>query len=72
MSGSAVDSHVERLAPLWRTTCTPQELFETGVYPCSRNGIYSAIARGEIETIRVGRKIAVVCAPLRRRLGLEA
>jgi hypothetical protein len=38
----------------------------------SRGGIYAAIARGDLDTIRIGRSIKVVTATLRKRLGLEA
>jgi hypothetical protein len=38
----------------------------------SRNTIYSAVANGEIDTIKVGRSIRAVSAPLRKRLGIEA
>ena len=38
----------------------------------SRGSVYGLIDRGEIETIRVGRTIRVISAPLRRRLGIEA
>jgi hypothetical protein len=36
----------------------------------SRNGSYEAAKRGDIETFKVGKKILVPTAPLRRKLGL--
>ena len=41
------------------------------VIPISRNGIYEAIRRGEIQTIKIGKKILVPTGPLKRQLGLE-
>jgi len=58
-------------ALLARPTITPDELFQSGVLPLSRNGVYEAIRRGEIDVIPFGRKKAVITAPLRRKLGLE-
>ena len=57
---------------LKRPTITPDELLLSGIFPASRNGIYAAIKRGEIETISIGRKKAVVTAALRKKLGMEA
>jgi excisionase family DNA binding protein len=37
-----------------------------------RNATYDAVHRGEIDTMRVGGRILVLTAPLRRKLGLEA
>lgn len=37
-----------------------------------RNAMYDAIKRGEIETMRIGKRIVVPTAPLRRRFGLDA
>jgi excisionase family DNA binding protein len=36
-----------------------------------RNQAYQAAARGEIPVLRVGRRLLVPTAPLRRMLGLE-
>jgi hypothetical protein len=47
-------------------------IFRTKIVPSSKNSIYSAIRRGEIEVVRVGGRIQIVTAPWRRRLGLEA
>jgi hypothetical protein len=55
---------------LSRPTITPDELFRSKVLPLSRNGIYEAIERGDIEAIKLGRKKAVITAPLRKKLGL--
>ena len=38
----------------------------------SRNASYEAAARGEIQTLRFGRRIVVPCAWLKRALQLEA
>jgi excisionase family DNA binding protein len=35
-----------------------------------RNATYDAVHRGEIDTMRVGGRILVLTAPLRRKLGL--
>jgi hypothetical protein len=66
-----VASMQEIVAALSRPTISPDKLHQLGVLPASRNGIYDACARGEIECFRVGRKIAIICAPLRRKLGLD-
>jgi hypothetical protein len=49
-------------------TCSVEECRE--IVPGSRNGTYDAIKRGEIPSIRIGRKIHVLTAPLKARLGL--
>jgi hypothetical protein len=36
----------------------------------SKGGIYEAVRRGDFETIRVGRLIKVITAPLRKKLGI--
>jgi hypothetical protein len=61
-------AEIDRL--LSRPTITAEEL--AGVIRTSRNGAYDAIRRGEVETIKVGRKIKVLTAPLRRQLGIGA
>jgi len=38
----------------------------------SRGSVYSAAARGEIETVKIGHAIRAVTAPLRRKLGIDA
>src|SRR5690242_2198349 len=56
---------------LKKPVITPAELYQARILPLSLNGIYQSIARGEIETIPVGRrKKGIVTASLRRRLGL--
>jgi len=40
------------------------------VIRASRNGGYDAVHRGEVATIKVGRKIKVLTGPLRRQLGM--
>lgn len=37
-----------------------------------RNAIYAAIHRGEFATIKTGKRILVLTAPLRRKLGIDA
>jgi len=61
-------AEIERL--LTRPTITADEL--AGVLRTSRNGAYDAIRRGEVATIKVGRKVKVLTAPLRRQLGMVA
>jgi hypothetical protein len=41
------------------------------VYGISRGAAYEAAKAGEIETIRIGRLLKVVTAPMRRRLHIE-
>ncbi|MER8412615.1 hypothetical protein [Mesorhizobium sp. M1342] len=41
-------------------------------YDLSRNGSYEAAKRGDILTIRIGRKIVVPVAPIAEKLGLRA
>ena len=36
-----------------------------------RNATYDAVHRGEIATMRVGGRILVLTAPLRKKLGIE-
>ena len=55
-----------------RPTITPDELFKLELMPVSRNGIYDACKTGQIECFRLGRKIVIPTAPLRRKLGIEA
>ncbi len=54
-----------------RMTITPDELYQSGVFPLSRNGIYEAIRRREIDVIEFGKKKAILTAPLRRKLGMD-
>lgn len=50
--------------PLWPTAGRALGL--------GRNATYEAAERGEIPTVKVGRKRPVPTAPLRRLLGIEA
>jgi hypothetical protein len=63
-------TEVEEL--LSRPTITPDELHRSGVLPVGRNGIYDAIRRGDLTVIEIGRKKAIVTAPLRKKLGMDA
>jgi hypothetical protein len=54
---------------LRRPAITPKEALE--ILPLSKNALYDGIRRGEIESIRVGKRILVLTAPLRRKLGIE-
>ncbi len=54
---------------LSRPAITPSDALK--VLPLSRNGLYAAIARGEIKTVRLGKKILVPTGPLRQLLGVE-
>jgi hypothetical protein len=65
-------TQAEIQALLAKPTITPEELFRTGVLPLSRNGVYAAIKRGDIDVLEIGKKKAVITAPLRRKLGLDA
>ena len=56
---------------LSRPTITPSQLINSGILPTGKNATYAAIKRGEIDAIVIGSKIAIVTAPLRRKLGLE-
>jgi len=41
------------------------------VYGLSRGGAYEAVRRGEIETIRMGRVIRAITAPMRKKLSID-
>jgi hypothetical protein len=44
----------------------------TQVFPIGRNAAYEMVRRGQVETIRAGKKRKLVpTAPLRRKLGME-
>jgi hypothetical protein len=49
---------------------TPDQLHTAQLMPLSRNLIYAACNSGEIECFRVGKKIIIPTAPLRRKLGV--
>lgn len=55
---------------LSRPGISPDELYQLNLIPVARNGIYDACNRGEIECLRIGRKIIILTAPLRRKLGM--
>jgi excisionase family DNA binding protein len=55
---------------LERPAITPADALK--VLPISRNGLYEAIRRGEIKSVKLGKKILVPTGPLRRQLGIEA
>lgn len=63
---------------LTKPTISPDELYDSGVIPIGRNGIYDACnsflnspqSGTGIECFRVNKKIVIPTAPLRRKLGL--
>jgi hypothetical protein len=57
---------------LGRLTITPDELHQSGILPLGRNAIYEAVKRGDIAAIEIGKKKAIITAPLRKRLGMDA
>jgi hypothetical protein len=52
-----------------RTTLSVAEVIEFGIIPVGRNQLYAAINRGEVPAVRVGARILVPVAALRRLLG---
>jgi hypothetical protein len=58
-------------AALLRPGISPDELYELGILPVGRNSIYDACNKGEIECFRIGKKIVIATAPLRRKLGID-
>jgi hypothetical protein len=63
---------VSALEILQRPGISPEELYRLNVMPVSRNGIYEACKRGEIENFRMGKKIIITTAALRRKFGIGA
>jgi hypothetical protein len=63
-------SRKQNLEPLFNATCTPKELDSTRVWPRGLAGIYDAIRTSELEVIRSGKRMKIICAPLRKRLGI--
>jgi len=61
----------EILELLSRPAITPDELHQSKVLPLTRNGVYEAIKRGELDVLTFGKKKAILTAPLRRKLGIE-
>jgi hypothetical protein len=55
--------HTKPLVALWPTT--------GALLGLSRSGVYGAAARGEIDTVRIGRLLKVVSSSLRRKVKLE-
>jgi hypothetical protein len=64
------DDEIKRL--LSRPGISPDELLSSKLIPISRNGLYEALSRGDIESFRIGKKIIIPTAPLRRKLGIDA
>jgi hypothetical protein len=58
-------------AALSRPGLSPEELYKLGILPVGRNTIYDACNSGEIESFRLGKRIVIATAPLRRKLGIE-
>jgi hypothetical protein len=56
---------------LSQPTITPDQLAVSGIFPISRNGIYEAIKRGDLQVVTLGRKKAIITAPLRKQLGID-
>jgi hypothetical protein len=56
---------------LSQPTITPDQLAASGIFPISRNGIYEAIKRGDLQVVTLGRKKAIITAPLRKQLGID-
>lgn len=51
---------------------TVDELLEAvPAWPGGRSATYEAIRRGELPSVRIGRKVFLCVAPLRRLLGLD-
>jgi hypothetical protein len=63
-------TRAQNIQPLFNTTCTAHELHETGVWPTGLAGIYEAIRLGELESLRSRKRVKIICAPLRKRLGI--
>lgn len=55
-----------------RASISPAELYEAGILPLSRGAIYCACNNGEIECTRIGKRIVIPTAPLRRMLGIPS
>jgi hypothetical protein len=70
MSDEAEREEIARV--LSRPSISPEELVDLHILPVSRNSLYVALGKGDIESFRVGRKFVIPTAPLRRKLGMEA
>lgn len=66
----AIADEIKRL--LSRPGISPDELLASKLIPISRNGLYEALSRGDIESFRIGKKIIIPTAPLRRKFGIDA
>ena len=65
------DSPSEEIAEAMKLpTITPEALHALGIMQVSRGRLYRACKAGEIECIRIGRKIIIPTGPLRRLLGI--
>lgn len=55
----------------WRskTAITVAEALAAQILPLSRNGLYDALSRGDLPSIRVGSRVMIPVAALRRLLG---
>jgi hypothetical protein len=51
-------------------TITPEQLLRSKILPIGRNSLYDAIRNGEIASMPIGKKKAILTAPLRKQLGL--
>ena len=63
---------MERALPLpeEQPLCKPATV--AGALDCCTDTVYAMAARGELDAIRVGRKLMFPTAALRQRLGLDA
>ena len=69
-STPALDAIVSAVPANWRElTHTTVPIAGLIIGSLSKNGSYDAAKRGEIPTIKLGRKLVVPVAPLRRLLG---
>lgn len=50
---------------------SPEELIDLDILPVGRNSLYDALKRGDIQSFRVGKKIVIPTAPLKRQFGLS-
>ena len=54
---------------LSRPACSVSQFAE--MFGLSRNAAYEAVGRGEVQAVRIGKRIVVPTAPLRKLLMLE-
>lgn len=50
---------------------TVDRLLEESAWPLSRSATYDAMRRGELPTVRIGRRLFIPTAQLRQLLGLD-